>query len=116
GLIFSASVGAVIVNLVLKIQLAIQAARIGAEVRQDGQLELLLTTPLGERQIVAGLNLSLVRVFRGPTLSLFFVEVCSVVAGAMMLPQQKVFSAGFVSGILSILYLLTLALDIFAAG
>jgi ABC-type transport system involved in multi-copper enzyme maturation permease subunit len=53
-------------GLLLKIWLAVEASRTFAEDRRGGGLELLLSTPLRERQIVRGQLLALRRQFAAP--------------------------------------------------
>jgi ABC-type transport system involved in multi-copper enzyme maturation permease subunit len=52
-----------------------EASRRFAEDRQSGALELLLTTPLSERAVIAGWLIGLKRRFLGPILLLFALDV-----------------------------------------
>jgi ABC-type transport system involved in multi-copper enzyme maturation permease subunit len=63
-------VGLAVLHFLLKLEVAIQASRALAEDRNSGALELLLTTPLGEDEIVRGHLLALKRRFLGPMLLL----------------------------------------------
>jgi hypothetical protein len=56
-------------SFVLKCLLAVQACRFFAEGRRDGSLELLLTTPLGNADILRGQSLALSRTFSRPLLA-----------------------------------------------
>ncbi len=58
-------------NLILKIGVAGAASRPLYADRRSGALELLLTTPLGAREIVRGQWLALLRKFAAPTATLF---------------------------------------------
>jgi hypothetical protein len=58
-------------NLILKIGLSRAASRPLCEDRRSGALELVLTTPLGAREIVRGQRLALLRQFGPPAMTLF---------------------------------------------
>ncbi|MEW6158196.1 MAG: ABC transporter permease subunit [Verrucomicrobiota bacterium] len=62
------------IHYALKFELAVQAARVFAEDRRTGVLELLLTTPLGEDQLIRGRMLALKRQFFGPTLLVVVID------------------------------------------
>jgi hypothetical protein len=62
-------------TLILYLWAASQAARFFVEARRSGLLELLLATPLNERQIVAGQLQALLRLFGLPVLLLLSVQV-----------------------------------------
>ena len=61
--------------LILYLWAASQACRFFVEARRSGLLELLLATPLNERQIVAGQWRALLRMFGLPVLLLLGVHV-----------------------------------------
>jgi ABC-type transport system involved in multi-copper enzyme maturation permease subunit len=64
--LFTAIVGTVIFGFLLKLMVASQACRFFAESRRNGNLEMLLCTPLRNRDIVRGQWLSLKRQFLWP--------------------------------------------------
>jgi ABC-type transport system involved in multi-copper enzyme maturation permease subunit len=57
----------IVLNLLLKGWMASEAGRQLAEERQQGTLELLLSTPISVREILTGQRLALQRQFLGPT-------------------------------------------------
>jgi hypothetical protein len=63
--------------LLLYLWAASQACRFPLEARRSGLLELLMATPLTERQIVAGQWRGLVRMFGLPVLLLLGVQLCA---------------------------------------
>jgi hypothetical protein len=73
---FMYSLTCVCLNMLIKLWVAAEAGRQLAEDRQDGTLELLLSTPLTVREILRGQFLALQRQFLGPiavTLAAFLV-------------------------------------------
>jgi ABC-type transport system involved in multi-copper enzyme maturation permease subunit len=71
---------ALLINLTLRCWFAGEATRPLAEERKAGTLELLLSTPLGVRDIVSGQRLALMRQFLGPVLTALFVECLFLLA------------------------------------
>ena len=71
----------VILNMLLKGWVASEASRQLADERQQGTLELLLSTPLGIRQILDGQRLALQRQFLGPFVLVMLVEMMLMAAG-----------------------------------
>ena len=63
------------VNTVLKVQLAGEASRALAQDRRSGALELVLTTPLTEADIIQGQRLALWRQFAGPVAFAFLANL-----------------------------------------
>jgi len=70
GSLVTANVGTKIVGFVLKLMVASQACRFFVESRRNGSLEMLLCTPLRNREIVRGQWLSLKRLFLWPLIIL----------------------------------------------
>jgi ABC-type transport system involved in multi-copper enzyme maturation permease subunit len=70
---------AVALNSAIKIWVASESGRRLAEDRRLGALELLLTTPLGVRDILRGQLLALRRQFLGPILVLILVELAPMI-------------------------------------
>ncbi|HVV70094.1 MAG TPA: hypothetical protein VHI52_01055, partial [Verrucomicrobiae bacterium] len=66
---------ALLLNSVIKIWVGIEAGQCLAEEQKMGTLELLLSTPLGEREIVRGQLLALKRQFLKPLAAVVAVEV-----------------------------------------
>jgi hypothetical protein len=64
-----------VTGTILKCWLAVAASRTLAEDRRTGGLELLLSTPLDEKQIVRGQRLALRRQFAAPVLTLLLANV-----------------------------------------
>lgn len=70
-----------LLNFFIKSAFAAEAARTLAEERRAGTLELLLSTPLSVREILAGQALALQRQFLGPVLAVLCIECVFVRAG-----------------------------------
>ena len=68
-------------HLVLKIWFAFESARHLSEDRRDGGMELLLSTPLREKDIVAGQRLALWRQFGGPVLAVLGIDLLFLISG-----------------------------------
>jgi hypothetical protein len=66
---------ALMLNSVLKIWIAIEAGHRLAEEQKAGTLELLLSTPLSEKDIIRGQVLALKRQFLGPLIFVIGIEV-----------------------------------------
>jgi hypothetical protein len=71
---------AVLVNFGLKCWFASEAARVLAESRRIGSLELLLSTPLTVEEILRGQWLALRRQFLGPVVAVLFIECVFMLA------------------------------------
>jgi ABC-type transport system involved in multi-copper enzyme maturation permease subunit len=67
-------------GVILKCWLAVAASRTLAEDRRTGGLELLLSTPLDEAQIVRGQRLALRRQFAAPVLTLLLANAICLIA------------------------------------
>jgi ABC-type Na+ efflux pump permease subunit len=71
---------AIILNCLLKLWIASEAGNRLGQDRKIGALELLLSTPLGVRDIIRGQLLALRRQFLGPTLVVMLVEFIFLLA------------------------------------
>jgi ABC-type Na+ efflux pump permease subunit len=71
---------AIILNSMLKLWIASEAGHRLGEDRKLGSLELILSTPLGVRDIIRGQMLALRRQFLGPTLAVMLVEFIFLLA------------------------------------
>ncbi len=78
---------AVMLNTALKIWICIEAGRQLGEDRRSGAFELLLSTPLGPREILRGQRRAVVRQFFWPLLVALGVEVIFMFDGLRQLPQ-----------------------------
>lgn len=72
-----AAVLASIIGLILYLWLASQACRFFVDARRQGALELILVTPLGPRELVAGAWRALYKTFRFPALYIILSEIAS---------------------------------------
>jgi ABC-type transport system involved in multi-copper enzyme maturation permease subunit len=73
-----ANVGTKIVGFLLKLMVASQACRFFVESRKNGALEMLLCTPLRNREIVRGQWLSLKRLFLWPLIILALLNLVPI--------------------------------------
>src|SRR5258706_536088 len=96
---------ALLLNTLLKLWIAIEAGHRLAEDQKVGALELLLSTPLGARDIVRGQLLALRRPFLGPLLLTLAVSLILTVAVARHGSQNHSLSLAF--GIASLILLLS---------
>jgi ABC-type transport system involved in multi-copper enzyme maturation permease subunit len=80
-------------GLTLKVWLAAEASRTFSEDRGSGGLELLLSTPLHEKEIVRGQLLALRRQFGPPTVALLLTNLMFLVAemGRLGVGERKTF-------------------------
>ena len=79
-----------LLNLVIKVWFALEAGRPLAEDRRQGSLELLLSTPLTEKEILHGQMLALRRQFRGPVVVVLLVFCFfAMAASSDTLSQQE---------------------------
>ncbi|MDB6109013.1 MAG: type transporter, partial [Pedosphaera sp.] len=102
-------------NLIFKYMIAMEGSRRLNEDRQSGALELLLVTPLPERQIVSGQRRALLHLFKFPLAALVAVNV----APFWLIHGPNPLRINDDRGILSILFLgsaVLLILDFFALG
>ena len=114
-LLFGMAIGtALAFNFLLKLRLAAQAARLGAELRDEGRLELLMTTPLGHKRILDGLRLSLNDIFFRPAVVLVAIEFVAILVGAFCVEGGvgTVLPMGVIVG--GVFYLAALAVDFYA--
>jgi len=83
----------------LKALFAFQVCRFFAEARRNGALEMLLCTPLTNREIIRGQSMAARRAFLWPVLiftGLLFVPVVSrVISGLSSLDFQQLLAGGF---------------------
>jgi ABC-type transport system involved in multi-copper enzyme maturation permease subunit len=104
-------------GFLLKVLFAFQACRFFAEGRRSGLLELLLCTPLSNREILRGHTAALWRTFRAPLLgfvALLFAPLgFDTLAGAMAGDFDRAFS-GLGILFLNLLYCVRLWLDLLA--
>jgi ABC-type transport system involved in multi-copper enzyme maturation permease subunit len=109
---------AMLLNLVLKILLAAQAARFFAEARRENALEMLLSTPLTVNQIVNGQILALEHLFLVPVISVLLLEFGGALVGIILAgfrePQRGVSDAltALIPG--AMIYLFLLCADVAA--
>jgi hypothetical protein len=103
-------------NLIFKYMVAMEASRRLNEDRQSGALELLLVTPLPERQIISGQRRALLHLFRIP----FFALVAVNVAPFWLIHEGpnplKISDGGGVLGVIFLGSAVLLILDFFALG
>ena len=83
---------AFILNVILKGWVASESGRQLAEDRKRGALELLLSTPLGPRDILRGQRLALQRQFLGPLLAVLLIEVVLMIASEHDTVNQEDFA------------------------
>src|ERR1041385_6512050 len=82
---------AFILNVILKGWVASESGRQLAEDRKRGALELLLSTPLGPRDILRGQRLALQRQFLGPILAVLLIDMVLMIASAHETVNQEDF-------------------------
>jgi hypothetical protein len=85
-----------LLNLILKVWVALEAGRPLAEDRRQGSLELLLSTPLTVHEVLRGQLLALKRQFLGPllaTLAVFFLFIIAAASDEMLVenPEDRAF-------------------------
>jgi ABC-type transport system involved in multi-copper enzyme maturation permease subunit len=76
--LLTANLGTVILGFLLKLLVTSQACRFFVESRRNGNLEMLLCTPLRNRDIIRGQWLSLKRIFLWPLLVLALLNLAPV--------------------------------------
>ncbi len=101
---------AILVNLVLKMRVAAQAAQCLAEARQNNALEMMLATPLTVNEIISGQILAIKRIFLLPVLFILSLEFAGVTASAFA--SHREWDAGVV--VVALVYLVIFALDMAA--
>jgi ABC-type transport system involved in multi-copper enzyme maturation permease subunit len=77
--LFTANVGTIILGFFLKLMVASQACRFFVESRTNGALEMLLCTPLRNRDIIRGQWFSLKRLFLWPMLILALLNLVPII-------------------------------------
>ena len=86
-------------GFIFKVLFAMQVCRFFADARRNGFLEMLLCTPLSNREIIRGQTMALRRTFLWPGLvfiALLFVPVAvRVISGLSSLDFQQLMSGGF---------------------
>jgi ABC-type transport system involved in multi-copper enzyme maturation permease subunit len=104
-------------GFLLKVLFALQACRFFAEGRKNGTLELLLCTPLTDRELIRGQMLALWRSFAAPLLAflaLLFVpvglRVVSAIASRALHPLATALPYSFLGSVYSV----RMALDLLA--
>ncbi len=102
-------------GFLLKVIFALQAGRFFAEGRKNGTLDLLLCTPLRDREIIRGQMLALWRGFGGPALvlvALLFAPVGECLVMAVVKqdahPLQAILPHAFLGGVYSVRFALDL--------
>jgi ABC-type transport system involved in multi-copper enzyme maturation permease subunit len=79
-----------LLNVIIKVWFALEAGRSLAEDRRQGALELLLSTPLTENDILRGQMLALKRQFRGPVVVVLLVFfLFAMAASSATLSRQE---------------------------
>jgi ABC-type transport system involved in multi-copper enzyme maturation permease subunit len=96
--LLSTNVGTVILGFLLKLMVASQACRFFVDSRKNGNLEMLLCTPLRNRDIIRGQWLSLKRLFLWPLLLLALLNLVPIA----FLAQKAITGPGFSEVIQSI--------------
>jgi hypothetical protein len=76
--LFTANVGTVVLGFLIKLMVASQACRFFVESRRNGALEMLLCTPLRNRDIIRGQWLSLKRLFMWPLIILALLNLVPI--------------------------------------
>ena len=76
--LFTANAGTIILGFLLKLLVASQACRFFVESRRNGALEMLLCTPLRNRDIIRGQWLSLKRIFLWPLIILALLNLVPI--------------------------------------
>ncbi len=69
------TVAALLLNTTLKLWLTLEAGHRLAEDKKIGALELILSTPLGERELIRGQMLALRRQFQAPVIAVIIVDL-----------------------------------------
>jgi ABC-type transport system involved in multi-copper enzyme maturation permease subunit len=86
-------------GFLLKALFAVQVCRLFAEARRNGALEMLLCTPLTNREIIGGQSLAMRRTFLWPVLVftglLFVSNAVQVISGLSSLNFQQLMTGGF---------------------
>lgn len=103
-------------NFLLKIRLAVQAARLGAGLREEGRLELLMTTPLGHKRILEGLRSSLHEIFFKPGVALLLIEFAVILSGAFLTGAKSDTAVPTIVIFVGAVYLLVLLVDFYAVA
>lgn len=101
---------AIVMNSALKLWVASEAGRRLGEDRKMGSLELLLSTPLGVRDILRGQLLALRRQFLGPIVVVTIIEFTFMVASL----QKESFQGDPVYLMFWVAYMVMLAADVIA--
>ena len=73
-----------LINFMMKMRLAGESARIGSDLRQDSQLELIVTTPLGAPRMVEGLGAGLRAMIFPGAAALLALEFATLVTGLIL--------------------------------
>ena len=103
---------AILLNSILKLWVASEAGRQFAEDRHSGTLELVVSTPLGVKEILRGQWLALRRQFLGPLLAVMAVELIFLAASL----QRESFQAQPINPVLWLAGIVTLVADVVALG
>jgi ABC-type transport system involved in cytochrome c biogenesis permease component len=81
-------------GVVLKIWLALEASATLSADRRNAAMELLLTTPLPEKEIIKGQRLALWRQFAEPAVAVFLANILLLVMEVMQLPPASALGDG----------------------
>jgi ABC-type transport system involved in multi-copper enzyme maturation permease subunit len=104
-------------GFVLKVLFALQACKFFAEGRRNGSLELLLCTPLTNREIVRGVALGLWRSFSWPLVAFFvflFAPLGARLASAFFFHQVEPALGAFGGSFLGGIYTVRMLMDLLA--
>ncbi|MBI4662168.1 MAG: ABC transporter permease subunit [Verrucomicrobia bacterium] len=113
----AAAVATILVSLVLKVWLASQASSHLAEARQNGTIELLLSTPLTTEEMIEGLWRALQRYFLGPVLVVLAVRVLTIMLEALSSPAVSSSMLGLLPSVGGVVFeTLTLIVDFVAVA
>lgn len=100
-----------------KLWIAAIACQLTAEARRSGELEVLLTTPIGDRKTVLAQAVALRRAFKAPAITLLIgqmlaIAIISFAHGNM---GDSLIQFGFAAAVMSALWLV-MVIDLFAVG
>jgi ABC-type transport system involved in multi-copper enzyme maturation permease subunit len=120
---FTANLGTIILGFLLKLMVASQACRFFVESRRNGNLEMLLCTPLRNRDIIRGQWLSLKRLFLWPLLVLallnlapVFFLACAAFTGPGLSEVTRSIPSAILSLAASCWFTIVLVADVFTVG
>ncbi|MFT5492031.1 MAG: ABC-type transport system involved in multi-copper enzyme maturation permease subunit [Limisphaerales bacterium] len=101
----------------LKLWVAAIACQLTSEARRSGELEALLTTPMGDRKVILAHAVALRRAFKAPVLTLLIVQTVAV--GIVSFAQgefgDSLIQFFFWAALMSVLWIIT-TIDLFSIG